>query len=280
MRGAPRAATTVALLVLGGAALAGCGDDTGAALDLPRADHQYDGPLHVDEGRYGAAGKVVECRSGSVVGGFSKAEVYEGGATSDSVQEAFDTALSEGMFLELPELDYKVAKTEDDRVLLTYSANGDTKVALVFRNGPATEGAGDDGWYRESWARCDLSEFPEEVAETFYGYQLWTGADGLPALTTEIVSMPGPEHCDWQSMTFLSLGEGQDETFFVRRPIEELRPYAATDFVDDLPLPDDAIATAYSRDGNRLWLSPAGDRVYVGRPGHVEAWPRFETGCA
>lgn len=165
-------------------------------------------------------------------------------------------------------------------MLLTYSVERAPLAALIFRDGPATEGAGGEGWCLESWARCDFSEFPAEVAESYFGYQLWTGADGLPALTTEIVSFPGSEHCDWQSMTFLSLGEGKDETLFLRRPDEELRPFVATEFVDDMRLPDDAIATAYSRDGNRLWLSPAGDRVYVGRPGEVEAWPRFDTGCA
>lgn len=280
MRRGSRAATAVVALAAGAALLTGCGDDADSAIDLPRAEQQYDGPLHVEQGRYGAAGEVVECRHGPQDGSRARAGVYGDGATSDGVGEALETARSEGLFLSLPELDLEVAKTESDRVLLTHVAADATIAALIFRDGPGTEGAGGDGWYLESWARCDFSEFPTEVAESHFGYQLWDGADGRPALTTEIVSFPGAEHCDWQRMTFLSLGEGRDEMLFVRRPTAELRPYVATDFDDDLSLPDDAISTAYSRDGNRLWLSPAGDRVYVGRPGHVEAWPRFDTGCA
>jgi len=44
----------VVLALLAGA-VTGCGDDTGAAADLPRADQQYDGPLYVDRGRDGPA---------------------------------------------------------------------------------------------------------------------------------------------------------------------------------------------------------------------------------
>lgn len=257
----------------------GCGDDDAPrlSLDLPSAEQQYDGPLHVDDGRYGAAGQVVECRHRPTAGGFESAEVYAGGATSDTVEQALETARSEGMFLELPDLELEVAKAEPDRVLLTYSAGGVVLAALVFRDGPATEGAGGAGWYRESWARCDLSEFPAEVAETYFGYQIWTGPDGLPALTSDIVSYPGPEHCDWQGMTFLSLDDRQT---FVRDPPPELRQSVDGTFVASMALPADAVDTGYRRNDDRLWLSPAGDRAYVGRPDDVEAWPRARLGCA
>ena len=179
------------LLALTAFLLAGCGDDTGvSAIELPSADQQYDGPLYVEEGRYGAAGRVLECRHQPAAGGFASAEVFAEGATSDTVEEALETARSEGMFLELPELELEVAKVERDRVLLTYTVDGAVRAALVFHDGPATEGAGGDGWYRESWARCDLSEFPDDVAESYFGYQLCTGPDGVPALTSDIVSYP------------------------------------------------------------------------------------------
>jgi hypothetical protein len=274
-RGPGRAAIGVALALFA-AVLTACGDDSGAALDLPRAEQQYDGPLYVDNGRYGAAGEVLECRNRATAGGFENVDVYRDGATSDSVAKAVETARSQGMFLDMPDVDLEVAKTEDDRVLLTYTADGGVRAALVFRDGPATEGAGGDGWYRESWARCDLSEFPEDVAESYFGYQIWTGPDGEPALTTDIVSYPGPEHCDWQSMTFLSL---DNKRTYVRHPLAELRHSVDGTFVASMELPADAVDTGYRRDGNRLWLSPSGDRAYVGRPGDVEAWPSAELGC-
>ncbi|MDQ4055754.1 MAG: hypothetical protein M3237_24105 [Actinomycetota bacterium] len=275
-RGRGRAAPVAAMALT--AVLAGaCGDGSGAALDLPRADQQYDGPLYVETGRYGAAGGVLGCRHRPAAGGFESSEVYAEGATSDSVAKALATARSEGMFLDLPDVDLEVAKTESDRVLLTYSADDAVRAAVIFRDGPATEGAGGDGWYRESWARCDFSEFPEEVAESYFGYQIWTGPDGEPALTTDIVSYPGPEHCDWQSMTFLSLGEKRT---YVRHPPAELGQWVDGAFVPSMELPADAVDTGFRRDGRRLWLSPPGDRAYVGRPGDVEAWPKAHLACA
>jgi hypothetical protein len=277
-----RAASRVAVLSLV-AALVGCGDDSGAAVDLPRAEQQYDGPLYVATGPYGAAGDVLGCRHRPAAGGFERGEVYAGGATSDSVPEALQTARSEGMFLELPDLDLEVARTEDDRVLLTYTSDDAVRAALIFRDGPASEGAGGDGWYRESWARCDLSEFPEHVAESFFGYQVWTGPDGQPALTSDVVSFPGAEHCDWQTITFLALGEGRrDERMYVQDPLPELVDFMQGTYVADMALPGDAVATGYSRDGRHLWLSPDETFAYVGKPGSVEAWPRAKPGfgCA
>ena len=263
--------------------LGACGDDSGATLDLPRADEQYDGPLYVDEARYGAAGEVLDCRMRPAAGAFQSAKEYGGGATSDDVALALDTARSEGLFLEVPVLDLAVAKTDRDRVLLTYTSENAVKAALIFHDGPATEGAGGAGWYLESWARCDLAEFPAEVAESFFGYQLWTGPDGLPALTSKVVSFPGSQHCDWQSTTFLALGEGRrDQAMYAKDPQPELVEHMQGPYVDEMELPADAVTTPYSREGQRLWLSPDERYAYVGKPGSVEGWPRTKPGfgCA
>jgi hypothetical protein len=210
-------------------------------------------------------------------------KMYSEGATSDSVEDALETAYSEGMFLELPKVDLAVAETDSDRELLTYADKaGAVKIAIVFHDGPATEGAGGDGWYRESWARCDISEFPADVAASFFDFQIWTRADGEPALTTQIVSYPSSEHCDWQDTTFLSFHEGsRDQTMYAERPSPDMADYLKGKYVADLALPDDAVATPYSRDGRRLWLSADGRYAYVGQPRSVEAWPRLKKtfGC-
>jgi hypothetical protein len=275
----PGRAASYVVLALVAATLAACGGEpSGSAVDLPKAQQQYDGPLLVEQGRYGAAGQVVECRNGPNAGGFVRTGVYADGATSDTVQDALETAYSEGMFLELPDVDLAITKTEADRVLLTYADDGAAKIAVVFHDGPATEGAGGDGWYRESWARCDFSEFPARVAGSYYGYQIWAGADGVPAPTTEIVSFPGSEHCDWQRTTFLSLGEGRDQALYAEHPQRDVVDFLQGEYVADMRLPDDAVVTPYSRQGRRLWLSPDARYAYVGEPGSVEAWPRTQPG--
>lgn len=150
MRGHP--ATLVCALVLLAAA---CGDDE--AVTVGTADHPHEGPLHVtradaEHPDAGAAGNVVECDTWGD-GGVSNAEVYDGGATADSPEQALDVARSEGLWRVAME-GLGVAKREQDRVLYVLEVDGVMKQALIVRDGPATEWAGGPGWYLESWARA------------------------------------------------------------------------------------------------------------------------------
>lgn len=262
----PIAITLVALVW----ALAGCGSDDGeGAVDgFPKASHEYDGPLFVDKGRYGAAAEALDCPVAA--GQWSHA------ATSDSVREALETAVSEGLFLFAPTDEVRLAKAEENRALLTYEAEGRVLMALVFRDGPAPETSGGPGWYLESAARCDFAEFPEEFAERA-GYRLWRDGEGRPAPVAKVYSAPGPQHCAWDSMEFLYV---EDRLAYVQDPVPELRRWVAGPYQDDVPVPGDAQDTGVERDGRHLWVSADRTYAYVGAARHAEAWPRFEAGCA
>ena len=262
------------MLLAGG--LTGCGSDEGATdvSGFTHASHDYKGPLYVEEGKYGAAGQALDCQP--AVGQFAREKVYAEGATSDSVEAALETANSEGLFLFAPTDEVRLAKAESDRALLVHEVDGRILMALVFRNGPATEGAGGPGWYLEAAARCDFAEFPEAFAEEA-GYRLWHDRDGRPVPVTRVYSAPGPEHCSWQSMEFLYLG---DRNAYVREPTPELRRFVAGPFETDVRLPADAEDTGYERGGQHLWLAADGSYVYVGSAARVEAWPRFDGACA
>jgi hypothetical protein len=269
MRG-PSATLVCALLLL----TAACGETDG--LTVLTADQAYDGPLHVtradaDHPGAGAAGNVVECDTWGD-GGFSDAEVYAEGATADSPEQALEVARSEGLFLSVTMDDLDVAQREEDRVLSVLEVDGVVKQALIVRDGPATEGAGGRGWYLESWARCDFAELPRSFTDSL-GLQIWTDAAGNPMPTTKIESWKGPEHCDWQAMTFLYLDQDETTTF-VRAPQPGLEEYFAEPFVEHAELPADAEDTGYRRDGHRLWISSDRQRAYVGTTDDVEVWPR------
>ncbi|WP_435770327.1 hypothetical protein [Nocardioides sp. SYSU DS0651] len=238
------------------------------------AGASYDGPLQLSEGRHGAAGAAVDCRHGARAGVLEDAAVYAEGATSDDPESALVTARSEGA-IDLPEVELAEVARDRDRVMFAHRRDGRIVAAVVVHDGDATDGAGGDGWYVESYARCDVAELGPEVARDL-GYQLWTGTAGEPAPTTEVVSYAGPAHCDWQSMTFLALGERS----YVRRPQPGLQEWVDGEYVDSMPLPRDAVRTGFSRGRDRLWTSPSGDRAYVGRPAAVEAWPAADLACA
>jgi hypothetical protein len=270
----PRALLATSLLIT----LAACGNQTVRAGDP--ASNSYTGPLYLaaDDAvhpRAGAAGDVVECDTwGS--GGFSDVEVYAEGATGDSPAQALEVAASEAGYGGSQD-GLRVAKQEDDRVLYVLEVGGIVKQAVIVRDGPATEGAGGPGWYVESWAHCDFSELPRAFTDSI-GLQIWNSAStGRPAPTKTIESWVGPEHCDWQSMTFLYLSDAT----YVRAPQPDLARFFAEPYVEKAPLPNDAVDTGFERDGRQLWVSPDDKRAYVGSAESVEVWPRTieSLGC-
>lgn len=102
--------------------------------------------------------------------------------------------------------------------------------------------------------------------------------DGDRVPTQEVVSYSGPEHCDWQSMTFLETGGHT----YVRASTPDLRDFFAEPYDPARPLPADAVDTGFERDGRHLWLSPDRLRAYVGDRTSVELWPATtqHLGCA
>jgi hypothetical protein len=215
----------------------------------------------------GAAGDAVDCATWGM-GGYSRQQVYSEGATADSPQGALANGRSEHAF-DGVQSGLEVAARTEDRVLYVVEVDGVIKQAVIVHDGPAAEGTGGPGWYVESWARCDLSELPRSYIDSI-GVQVWTDASGVPVPTRTMRSYAGPEHCNWQSMTFLEIGDG----VYVRDPLPEVADFFDTRFRADTTLPSDAVATGYRRDGKRLWLSTDGTEAFVGAPGSVEAWPR------
>jgi hypothetical protein len=259
-------------------AVSGCGE-AGVTSGEP-AEQTYEGQLDLtrEEAQHpgsGAAGDVVDCGTwGS--GGFSDVDVYAEGATASGPEQALMVAASESGFGGVQE-GLRVGKREGDRVLYVLEMNGAVKQAVIVHNGPATEGAGGAGWYVESWAHCDYSELPRSFTDS-PGLQIWSDSSGRKVPTTTIESWRGPEHCDWQSMTFLYLGKA----VFVRNPQREVADYFAEPYDKHAELPASAVDTGFERAGDHLWLSPEKERAFVGTRDDVEIWPRAirHLGCA
>jgi hypothetical protein len=261
------------LLAAAGLVLAcsACGHDSSAVSETP-VGNPYDGPLVLDT-RGGAAREVVACDA-PVAGGGNNTDGYDDGEAYDSAEEALSES-ADGFVFDGVDEGFRAARVEDDRVLYTYDVDGATKQAVIVHDGPTV---GDEGWYVESWARCDLAELPASTAEGM-GVELWSDAAGLPVDTRKVQSYPGPDHCDWQRATFLQLGRST----YVRNPPEDLVGHSlAEDWSADTRLPGDATDTGYRRGEGELWVSGDGGRAYLVTGHRVEMWPR-ETepvGCA
>ena len=266
---------------------AGCGSSLVAEVGSPPSP--YAGPLSVAPSpgvdRWddpGGAGRVVDCDA-DVVGG-SSTDPFSGGEVGRSAEDALQESHDEGGWDGLAE-GMRVVREEPDRVLYAYAAGGRTKQAVVVRHGPAVAGtgAGPDGlaWWVESWARCDIAEFPVGVAEG-RGWEVWTDARGRRVSTAVVVSHAGGDCLP--GVTFLELDRQREDarhrTYMARG--NDHPDVVAELFQEDVARPADAVDTGYEHEGRHLWLSADGERAYVGGPDRVELWPRLTEpfGCA
>lgn len=275
--GMRRALTTLAGMVV----LAGCGTSSLVVTGEPVSD-PYAGPMQlpVDHGDAasvlegsGAAGRALQCDGEPYAGGSGD---YDSGLTStqESAESALENYFSEEVFVQLPADGYRVERDDDERVLFSYDVRDQTKVAFIA-SGSILDFNGDEGWGIETWAQCDPSEFPASVTDAL-GIEVWRDASGKRVPVTEVQSGPGPEHCDWQDITFLTLDTENGERQYLRDTTGELRDLLATTFDASATLPKQATDTGFRRDGRRLWLHPKGSAAYLvekTNPNNVERWP-------
>jgi hypothetical protein len=239
-------------------------------LDLPYEEHADDGDGDAEDS--GAAGRAVEC-DGEIRGG-AAGDTWsrrDGGSTPEEGLDAYFDIYQP----DLPEQGYRIERREGDRVLFSYDVEGRTKVAVVV----AEDQPRRPGWGPETSAFCDLSEFPASYTEA-RGDEIWTDRDGSRVPTTEVISFPGAEHCDWQSAHVLSLGpKGR---MYVRDPRGIFSSDLLTAAYDaDVRMPADARDTGYHYHDWRLWLTPDRSTAYVRTSAGVEAWPAARSlfGC-
>jgi hypothetical protein len=109
--------------------------------------------------------------------------------------------------------------------------------------------------------------------------------DGSPGEGgTTLAVFPGPEHCGWQSTTFMHLAwpvgsvsvRFQHERQYIRDPDGIMTNELVVAFDPDSNLPDDAVDTGYHRGPWHLWISDRESQgaVYVvnTETGVVERW--------
>jgi hypothetical protein len=88
----------------------------------------------------------------------------------------------------------------------------------------------------------------------------------------------GPEHCGWESATFLRY----QRDWYVKDPQRALPPAEQpVGYTANAELPTDAVPTGFNSDGRELWISAStgGTAVFVVTPERTGRWPRLTAGC-
>ncbi len=230
--------------------------------------------------RSGSAGLALECGTAPYAGGGGGDSRQSAKKTSEAALRDFLT--QEAWFSTIPVSGYRVERRDHSRALFSYDVNGRTKIAVLAADN-LEDVNGHIGWMMESWAKCDPAELPAEITDAL-GIGIWQNASGHREPATKIHSFQGAEHCDWQDITFLEVGPGNEPVRYVRDVSQVLANYLRTTYTTAATLPKDATATGLSRNGQHLWLVPSLDAAYLvndADPGIVERWPaqRPPIGC-
>lgn len=270
--------------------LCACGSQSPVDVRTDPGIQAYAGPMrlpvdHSDDAtvaeRSGAAGRALECTGAPYDGGGAD---YDSGlaSTQDSPAEALANLFAEdGFWWQTPEDGYRLERQEDGRALLSYDVDGLTKVAFI---------AADDihdwkkhtGWGIDAWATCDPSELPAAVSDAM-NVGIWTDATGTRVPSTTIRSFQGPQHCDWDDITFLELGPEGSAQEYLRDPRGELADFLAMSYSTAVLLPEDAVDSGFHRDGRVLWTVPDKKAAYLVSQrdvDDVERWPAASTPIA
>lgn len=274
-RWSPSLATVVAMMLL-----AACGDptaDVGEAVtqvetppvSLPDVDLSSPRSVADDPDpsvRAGAVANFVDCEFGLWQGGWTPdfGPMGSGAGPDEAVGD-----LAHGDVLGLPHAGYVSVGQDGGRVLYVYEVAGSPKAALVVADSAVVEIDTEDRWAIETFASCDPAEFDASADTESYG-QVWQDADGRRVPTSLIVTIPGPEHCGWGSITFLAV----DHVRYVSDPDDVLDGLGlVAPFDHDGALPSDAIDTGYVQGDRHLWLSNDRRLAYVVSGDVVEVWP-------
>ncbi|MEU6663937.1 hypothetical protein [Streptomyces sp. NPDC046821] len=264
------------LIALVGASVSACGGDPpvpeGLVLKGSAPATPYGGPLraktpdtaedNVQGG--GAAVLALECAGKPYQGGGGD-DGWGGSDGADSPAAALNALVTDELAGSLPHRGYRVEREQGRRVLYSYDVGGRTRAAVIV----AKDLPRRPGWGMEAYAQCDPAEFARRERAGL-DIRVWTDRAGRPVPVSRVFSTEGPEHCDWQSVTFLHVGDRQ----YLRDPGHVLpRELVRSSYAPKTRLPEGATDTGY-RDGRRqLWLSADKLNAYVRTGSGVERWP-------
>lgn len=224
----------------------------------------------------------LECDGPVPLFGGEVGELFPGKGAGGATAEAALTAFlgPSNPFASLPTGGYTSLHTDEHWASFAHVYGG-SKAIVVLTDEAEFDGTEfGPGWAVVGLRACDASEFDPAVPLTF-PITIWKDADGDPVSTVLVHSKPGPGHCGWESVTFLSVGDA----LFFRDPEGVMADYIDSPFEVGATVPLTSTDTGYRSNGYELWVDPGGDAYLVATQANAmptERWPRGpeDFGCA
>lgn len=246
-------------IVAAASLLVACGESepSGSVTSTTSADRPYSGDLAGARG----AEDALECDGLTYRRGTG--QLHDGlEETGESPEQALDNWMDpEAFFNQVPTSGYALEREDGDHALLSFDADGKTVIAFVMRDG-LTDYQDDTGWGVESYAMCDPAQWPPQVTDEL-DIGVWADTSGARVSVEQVVSFHGSAHCDWQDTTWIYLGEEGERGEFLGNPDPGLRDLLRTTYALDVPVPEDARDTGWSRKGRRLLIAADGSAAYL-----------------
>jgi hypothetical protein len=178
----------------------------------------------------------------------------------------------------MPARGYERTELEAHWARFEHRVDGAIKAILIL----ADEGPDQDQgtWTVVGLRACDPAEFAPDAGLTGALETIWLDRDDQRVPTTIVHEITGPEHCGWESTSWLQL----DGDLFIRDPIGVLRADTVRAYDGHATLPKAARSTGYQEGGRTIWrVATDHDSIYVVTADGVERWPRAKDhtmGCA
>ena len=190
----------------------------------------------------------------------------------EAALEAFTSTTSYTAF---PARGYEPTQLDRDWALFSHNVAGKTKALVVVRRGgPYVD---TDVWSLAGLRACDPAEFAPGSGFTGALLAIWLDANEARVPTTTLSETHGASHCDWESVTWLTLGG----VSYLRDPLDRLKFELIVPFERAATLPDGARSTGYHEGGRTIWLTDDPSVIYVVTADGAERWPQpaDQIGC-
>jgi len=217
----------------------------------------------------------LECDGEPANIGGEVGDVFDDSLVQTSPAAALEAFATTTPYTAFPIRGYEPTQLDRNWAQFSHKVAGRTRAIVVVRLGGPHVDPG--AWSLAALRACDPAEFAPGSGFTGALLSVWLDANEARVPTTTLSETHGASHCDWESVTWLTL----DGLSYLRDPLDRLKFDLVVPFESNATLPESARSTGYHEGGRAIWRTTDPSVIYVVRSDGVERWPQpaDQIGC-